>query len=600
MLVKIFSRWSPWLNRNEGLLRTDANVTLFIVSFLAFALAIWDTGFPQAEEVQEKLDNFYKIYFACNGFLYLIRALLFFRERHVSAVSLTNFVLGGILLIEYFVTMLLGKHHLLGSFFHLPPVYKSLTALLFIFEFSRLDLFKFLALLNPPQIFIVSFGSIILTGALFLMMPQSTVQPIRFIDAIFTSTSAVCVTGLTVVDTATRFTYIGKAIILALIQIGGIGIMTFTSFFAVFFKGTQSYKEKQILKEWLNDPSLASIKKTLSKVMLFVFLIEVIGILLIYLSLDAEYFNRIQRFRFAVFHSVSAFCNAGFSTLSDNYFDYRVRYNISLLYITSGLFIIGGIGFPVVLNIYEYFKARFRNFYEKQIKRYRYVPAFGLININTRIVLITTVLLIILGSAGFYLFERHNSLQGLSVARQVAVSFFASTAPRTAGFNAVNISSLTLPALMMIIILMWIGASPVSTGGGIKTSTFALAFLNMFRIARGKDHLELFRREIDPGAISRAFAIMFFSLAILATGAFLVYLFEPSVNMMKILFECFSAYGTVGLSMGITAGLSWMSKLVLMFLMFFGRMGTITLLMMFIGHHRSHPYRYPSDTIVIT
>jgi potassium uptake TrkH family protein len=573
---------------------------LFIVSFLAFALAIWDTGFPQSSEVQDKLDSFYKIYFACNGFLYVIRALLFFKERHVSAVSLTNFVLGGILLIEYFISILLGKPYLLSNFFHLPPVYKSLAALLFIFEFSRLDLFRFFALLNPPQIFIVSFGSIILTGALFLMMPQSTVKPIRFIDALFTSTSAVCVTGLTVVDTATRFTYVGKAIILALIQIGGIGIMTFTSFFAVFFKGTQSFREKQILKEWLNDPSLASIKKTLSKVILFVFLVEAIGILFIYLSLGPEFFSRIQRFRFAVFHSISAFCNAGFSTLSDNYFDYRIRYNISLLYITGGLFIIGGIGFPVVLNIYEYLKARLKNFYEKRIKRYRYVPVFGLINNNTRIVIITTLILIVLGSVGFYLLERHNTLKGLSIAQQIAVSFFSSTTPRTAGFNAVNIASLTVPALMLIIILMWIGASPVSTGGGIKTSTFALAFLNIFRIASCKDRLELFRREIDPGAISRAFAIMFFSLTILATGSFLIYLFEPSLNMMKILFECFSAYGTVGLSMGITPGLTWMSKLVLMFLMFFGRMGTITLLMVFIGAHRSQPYRYPSDTIVIT
>jgi trk system potassium uptake protein len=600
MLIKLITAQIPGFKKKEVFLRSSANYSLFVISFAAFVIAIWDTGFAQTSVMQHWIDFFYKIYFACNGLLYVSRYLLLFRERHLSAVAITNLILGGVLLFEYSLSLIFAKPYIISSAFHLPPVYKSLTALLFIFEVSRLDMFRFLSRLNPPQIFIVSFGSIILTGALFLMMPQATTKHIYFIDAIFTATSAVCVTGLTSVDVATRFTMVGKAIILALIQIGGLGIMTFTSFFAVFFKGTQSFREKQILQEWLNESNLASIKRTLSKVVLFMILAEGIGILSIYLALDPGHFERAQRFRFAVFHSISAFCNAGFSTYSDNLFDHRLRYNTALLYIVGSLIIIGGIGFPVVLNLYEFFKARIRNLFERWRKRFRYVPAFGLLNINTRLVLITTLILIAGGAFFFFLFESNNTLKGLTISQKIALSFFGSITPRTAGFNAIQIPLLTSPAVLLTLALMWVGASPVSTGGGIKTSTFAIAFLNLGKIIKGKERIELFQREIDPNAVGRAFAIMFFSLLILGIGSFTIYIIEPHLSMLKIVFECFSAYGTVGLSLGITSELSSLSKAILILLMFLGRMGTITLLMVFIGHPKGRPYRYPSDTIVIT
>jgi trk/ktr system potassium uptake protein len=600
MLIQFITRHFPRLTKSEGILRTGTDYTLFFISFLAFVIAVWDTGFPQSEETQRGINIFYKIYLAGNGLLYISRYFLLFRQHRLTAVAITNLVLGIVLLFEYSLSLILGKPYILSSFFHLPPFYKTLTALLFIFEFSRLDLFRFLAGLNPPQIFMVSFGSIILTGALFLMMPQATKQHIYFIDAIFTSTSAVCVTGLTAVDTATRFTMLGKAIILALIQIGGLGIMTFTSFFAVFFKGTQTFREKQILKEWLNDPNLASIKRTLSKVVLFMILAECIGIILIYLSLDPQYFEKAQRFRFAIFHAISAFCNAGFSNYTDNLFDHRVRNNTALLYIISSLIVIGGIGFPIVLNLYDLVKAKLRNMFEKWIKRFRYVPSFGLLNINTRLVLVTTFILIIGGAASFFMFEYDHSLKGMPLSLKIAHSFFSSITPRTAGFNSVNLSLLSSPAILLTMVLMWIGASPVSTGGGIKTTTFAIALLNLSKIIKGKDRIEIFRRTVDPNAVGRAFAIMFFSLIILGIGAFSIYMIEPRLSMLKIAYECFSAYGTVGLSLGITPMLTTASKMILVLLMFTGRMGTFTLLMVFVSHPKSRPYQYPSDTIVIT
>jgi trk system potassium uptake protein TrkH len=600
MLLRWISEQSPWFRKNEDRLRIATNIIIFTLSLIAFIVAIWDTGFFQSVMLQHRIDHFYKVYFAFNGLLYVLRSLLFLKERKSSIVSLTNLVLGALLLFEFSLSLILGKPYILSPLLHLPPVYKSLAVLLFIFEFSRLDLFRFLALLNPPQIFIVSFGSLIITGALFLMMPQATTQPLRFIDAFFTSTSAVCVTGHIVVDTATRFTLYGKSVILVLLQLGGLGIMTFTSFFAVFFKGTQSFREKQILKEWLSDPNLSGIKRTLSKIVLFVFMAEAAGTLFIYLSTDPALFEGSQRFRFAVFHAISAFCNAGFSTLTDGIYDFRVRSNIPFLYIMSGLIVLGGLGFPVVLNVYEFFKAKIRNRIEQRSRRYRYVPSFGLININSRIVLLTTAFLIILGAAAFFLFENNHTLAGKATGEKIAVSILSSVTPRTAGFNAVSMSMITLPTIMLTILLMWIGASPVSTGGGIKTTTFAMAIINMFKIIKGKDRIDIFQREIEPGAVNRAFAIMFFSFIILGIGSMIIYLIEPGQGLIKIVFECFSAYGTVGLSLGITPTLTTASKMIIILLMFLGRMGTITLLMVFISQPKSRPYRFPSDTILIT
>ena len=600
MLLRWISEQSPWFRKNEDRLRIATNIIIFTLSLIAFIVAIWDTGFFQSVMLQHRIDHFYKVYFAFNGLLYVLRSLFFLKERKSSIVSLTNLVLGALLLFEFSLSLILGKPYILSPLLHLPPVYKSLAVLLFIFEFSRLDLFRFLALLNPPQIFIVSFGSLIITGALFLMMPQATTQPLRFIDAFFTSTSAVCVTGHIVVDTATRFTLYGKSVILVLLQLGGLGIMTFTSFFAVFFKGTQSFREKQILKEWLSDPNLSGIKRTLSKIVLFVFMAEAAGTLFIYLSTDPALFEGSQRFRFAVFHAISAFCNAGFSTLTDGIYDFRVRSNIPFLYIMSGLIVLGGLGFPVVLNVYEFFKAKIRNRIEQRSRRYRYVPSFGLININSRIVLLTTAFLIILGAAAFFLFENNHTLAGKATGEKIAVSILSSVTPRTAGFNAVSMSMITLPTIMLTILLMWIGASPVSTGGGIKTTTFAMAIINMFKIIKGKDRIDIFQREIEPGAVNRAFAIMFFSFIILGIGSMIIYLIEPGQGLIKIVFECFSAYGTVGLSLGITPTLTTASKMIIILLMFLGRMGTITLLMVFISQPKSRPYRFPSDTILIT
>jgi potassium uptake TrkH family protein len=480
--------------------------------------------------------------------------------------------------------------------------YSLIIGGLFLFEFSRFDIRNLTLVLNPAQLFMLSFGILIISGAVLLELPNSTTSPITFVDALFTSTSAICVTGLIVVDTATQFTALGKSIILILIQIGGIGIMTFTSFFGFFFKGgSSSFSERFVLSDFFSENNVSEIRKTLAKVIFITLLFETIGAAFIYFNLDTAYFTSVgARIRFSVFHSVSAFCNAGFSTLTDGIYDYRIRGTYPILYVLSFLIILGGIGFPILLNLYSFVKYKFLNLLSifKSGHRKDYIPM--MINVNSRLVIYTTIFLIIVGTVFFFLFENDHTLAGMDLSGKIAHSFFGSVTPRTAGYNSVNMGQLSIAAVVLTIFLMWVGASPVSTGGGIKTSTFAIALLNTLRIARVKSHIEFHKREIHERSVDRAFAIIILSIIILGCASLVMYLIEPDKGALNILFECVSAFGTVGLSLGITPFLTDLSKLLLVLLMYMGRMGILTLLFALFRRTKTSVYRYPKENIVIT
>jgi trk system potassium uptake protein TrkH len=330
-------------------------------------------------------------------------------------------------------------------------------------------------------------------------------------------------------------------------------------------------------------------------------LFEAVGASFLYINLDAAYFTSIgEKIKFSVFHSISAFCNAGFSTLTNGINDFRVSGTYPVLYILSFLIILGGIGFPILLNVYTYIKYKFFNLFS--ILRYGrkkdYIPM--MISINSRLVIYTTSFLLIVGTVFFFIFEYNHTLAGMDLAGKIAHSFFGSVTPRTAGFNSVNMAQLSVAAIVLTIFLMWVGASPVSTGGGIKTSTFAIAVLNAFRIARMKNHIEFHKREIHERSVDRAFAIIILSIIILGCSSLIMYLIEPDKGALKILFECVSAFGTVGLSLGITPLLTDSSKILLVLLMFMGRMGILTLLFALIRKTKTTVYRYPKENIVIT
>lgn len=453
---------------------------------------------------------------------------------------------------------------------------------------------------NPAQLFVSSFLVLIILGAFALKLPTATYESISLLDAFFTATSAVCVTGLIVLDTGKDFTPFGQGLILLLIQLGGLGIMTFTSFFSFFFRGETSYKNQLLIREITNSGRLTEVYSMIKTILFYTLGFELLGAFLIFSAQgDGIAMDLTSEVFFSVFHSVSAFCNAGFSTLSDGLFTSDLRFNYPLQIIIAWLFIFGGLGFPIVFNFLEYFRYFIINSISSVRKKVPFVHRPWIININTRLVLVTTGVLIVTGTLLFYIFEYNHSLSEHSLWGKIAVSFFNGTTPRTAGFNSIDFSQAQLGTVMFTILLMWIGASPMSTGGGIKTTTFALAILNITQMIQGRKRIEIYRRQISDRSVRRAFAVIFLSLLVIGVSTLFIRIFDPEVDNTATIFEVFSAYSTVGLSMGITSSLSAGSKVVLIGTMFIGRVTMFTILVAIFRRVYHANYRYPKEEIMI-
>ena len=588
-------------NRSKFVNKTIRPILDYLLLFVLLVMLlkiITIVGFKQDSTVTtlSSIKNYHWL-FTVIAALYLLRSFICIGFNSFESDLIIFLSIGLFLFLSFSLNVDRNVAWLNNQYF-----YSLLILGLFVFEFSRFDIRNIALVLNPAQLFMASFGFLILAGTALLKLPNATTTPITLVDALFTATSAICVTGLIVVDTATQFTALGKSIILLLIQIGGIGIMTITSFFGFFFKGgSSSFSERFVLSDFFSEDNVSEIRKTLAKVIFITLMFEAVGAAFLYFNLDTAYFTSIgERIKFSVFHAISAFCNAGFSTLTDNMNDYRLRGTYSILYVISFLIILGGIGFPILLNLYTFIKYKLLNILStlRFGRRKDYIPM--MININSRLVIYTTCFLLIVGTVFFFLFEKDNTLKGLDLSGKIAHAFFGSVTPRTAGFNSVVMEHLSVAAATLTIFLMWVGASPISTGGGIKTSTFAIAILNALRIARMKSHIEFHKREFHERSVDRAFAIIILSIVILGCSSLIMYLIEPDKGALKILFECVSAFGTVGLSMGITPLLTDLSKLLLVLLMYMGRMGILTLLFALFSSSKTSVYRYPKENIVIT
>lgn len=448
---------------------------------------------------------------------------------------------------------------------------------------------------NPAILFVGSFGIFSLMGALFLMLPKVTTNGISFVDALFTSTSAICVTGLAVLDTANDFTQLGQTVIMILIQIGGLGILTFTSFFAYFFKESSSFSEGMYLKDFTASENLQDIFKIAVKIVLFTLALECVGAFLIYGSIN-DITSLDNKVFFSIFHAVSAFCNAGFSTSSSSFYDPVLRFHYSLQWVIMILIIFGGLGYNIVFNILTYLKNFIINLFYKTKK----LKSVRVVTLNSKLILVTTSVLLVSGFFYFYFFEANYTLkEHTSTFGKITTAMFSSVTPRTAGFNTIDYTQVATPSLLFIILLMWIGASPASTGGGIKTSTFAIATLNIFATAKGKKRIEINTREISSSTVNRAFAIISISLIVIGGAIILLLFFEPKKTLMEIAFECFSAYSTVGLSLNVTPTLSYNSKIVIIIVMFIGRIGMLNLLFGMLGQIGQKFYQYPQENILI-
>lgn len=558
-----------------------------------------DFGFAQSEDSQRMLNEFYFVVLVVGIVSTLLRFLENKIQYKVKKKVLTFDVLSVVftlaIIIIHFIKVDINKN---TSIFYTDLWIKFAVFLTFIREFAELKLNFKRTTLNPAQLFILSFLFIIFIGTFLLMLPNATHDGISYINALFTATSAVCVTGLIIADTGTYFTIFGQSIILVLIQLGGVGILTFTSYFSYFFKGGSTYENQLSLSDMNSSQKIGEVFSTLKYILLITFYIELSAAILIYTSLEDSLFkSQGEQIYFSVFHAISAFCNAGFSTLNQSFFETGYKFNYYLQLIIIVTFVLGGLGFHIVVNLINYLKYKFSLLINFSKAKQNYKP--WVLSINSRITLITTLTLTGVAFVVFYILELHNTLKEHSGFGKIVTALFGASTPRTAGFNSIDMTSLAFPTVMMVFLLMWIGASPSSTGGGIKTSTFAIATLNVISLAKGKSRIEIFRREIADISVRRAFAIIALSLIIIGLGVMLISIFDHEKSLMTIAFECFSAYSTVGLSLGITEDLSSISKFVLIVIMFVGRVSMLSIVIAIFKKVKYKNYRYPTEEITI-
>lgn len=600
---KVWLKDQLYFNVQKAKLVTDR--WMLFITTIAFLVVVYDFGFYTSPSWSRFTAGFYPFVFFLFFLTYFLRILFFRQLKTNNWRRYLDYFIGIIL----FITSDLRIFHPFNiieqfpwlEFFETKFFYHTLIIFIFTLEISKGTLNLYRIRFNPSLLYAGSFFFLIVLGTGLLMLPRSSTAETDLVDAVFTATSAVCVTGLIVVDTATHFTPLGQSVILLLFQVGGLGVMIFTSFFGFFFMGAPSFQNQIFLKDFVNEARMGKILRTLYKILGFAILVELTGTILVYIFQSQPHIGLRTNIWHAVFHSVSAFCNAGFSVFTNGMNDVQngTYQNFHLHLVIAIMIVFGGIGFPVILNYFTWMKNRFKNTFKKLFRKRSTHRLPHLINVNTRIVTITTIMLIFGGTLSFWWFERNNLLDGMSFYGAFVTSFFGAVTPRTAGFNTIDTSAMMVPTVLITIFLMWIGASPSSCGGGIKTSTLALAVSNIVSMARGKARIELFNRHIADENIRRAFAIIILSVLIIGLGVFLLSITDGHLGMKNIVFECFSAFSTVGLSLGITAELSDSGKIIISCLMFIGRIGTLTIVVAFFRKLRSYQYQYPKETIYI-
>ncbi|WP_416277388.1 TrkH family potassium uptake protein [Paenibacillus timonensis] len=436
--------------------------------------------------------------------------------------------------------------------------------------------------LSPPQILVIGFALIILLGALLLMLPISSKsgESLSFVDAVFTATSATCVTGLVVVDTGTYFSAFGQIVIMLLIQVGGLGFMTMATLFSLVFKRKISLKDRLILQEAMNQNTMEGIVRLIRKVLMYSVIIESLAAVIFSLRLAFDMpFGRAVYF--GIFHAVSLFNNAGFDLFGEyrSLTEYVGDPVINL--VSMFLIISGGLGFIVLSDLIDYRKHR-------------------KLSLHSKVVLSTTTALILIGTLVIFIFEFTNSrtLASLDWGAKIWGSLFQSVTPRTAGANTLDIGALRQATQFFIIILMFIGASPSSTGGGIKTTTFMILVGAVISMIRGRTDLVLFRYRLAQERIFKAVTITMLALFLIIAVAMVLSTTEDA-SFLSILFETTSAFGTVGLSMGLTGKLTIVGKIIISFTMFAGRLGLLTLAYALGPKKGKDLYRHPEGKIII-
>ncbi|WP_223067935.1 TrkH family potassium uptake protein [Paenibacillus caui] len=436
---------------------------------------------------------------------------------------------------------------------------------------------------SPPQILSIGFLIMIVIGALLLTLPIST-RPgkhISFLDALFEATSAVCVTGLVVTDTGTTFTPFGQVVIMSLIQVGGLGFMTLGIVVALLLGKKITLSERIIAQNALNQYDLSGIVKLVRLVIMTTVIIEGTGALLLAIvwSQDMGWGKALY---YGLFHSVSSFNNAGFDIMGDYKSMTEYVGNVPVNLILSTLYIVGGLGFTVIMEVVR--KRNFRKW-----------------SLNTKTVIGVTLVLNLVSSVLFYLLEYNNphTLGALPPEEKIIASYFHGTVPRTAGFNTLDLTQLNSDSILLTMGLMFIGGASGSTAGGIKISTFFLLLLVVWTMIKQREDITFLRRRIPKDLVFRALSIAMIGIALIFTASFLLEVTETGIPLMSLAFETVSAFGTVGLSLGVTTQLSDAGKCVIMLLMFIGRLGPLTIALALTRDKNKSKLKYPEEKILI-
>jgi len=584
----------------RGVINHIMPVARILVSLAAVGSIVYYYGFPQSSDTALVALSIIRFSFYFYIFKYLLYLLLaqhtreYIRENRMESIIIFGLIFFGLLYLIF-------GHQILKNFsetYYLSYIlpYLLLFVQLYFLIIVSIEIGQASPIiakldLGPAALLILSFFFLILVGTGLLMMPEMTVHHhIHFVDALFTSASASCVTGLIVVDTATYFTFKGQMIIMLLIQLGGINIISFATFFTTFYLRSTGVRYQSLIKDFLSTDKFSDTRSILRQVVFLSAFMEITGSVLIYFLWGNHYHFDSGRDRIfsSVFHAISSFNNAGFSLFTDNLYEQGVRNAYGLQIVVAILVITGGLGFIALQDIQKKFSFR-----KKKNAPHR------VLQVNTRLVLWVSGILLLAGTVIFYFFEKDTLLKGQSVGHALITSFFQSVTARTAGFNTVDFGQIGLPMLTIFMFLMYVGASPGSTGGGIKTTTFAVLIKSAIDTLRGKKNVEFFKRTISFDNINKAYSLVLFSITLIFLSTFLLSIFEPKTDFIRLLFEEISAFATVGLSTGITAGLSVGGKIIIIVSMLVGRVGPLTLALALSKKAIYTRYRYGRTNVMI-
>ncbi|GHA53001.1 TrkH family potassium uptake protein [Pontibacter akesuensis] len=573
----------------------------YVLTILAVGLVLYAHGVVEDPAILRQLFYAVDAILAIFVLIYFLRILYTFERKKFLRRTWFEGLLMGVVFVNQFCTYILGYPIIYNIFegIGIPlsvEIYRVLVSLymlvFLIVELLETKIHLRTVQLKPSITFLLSFVFLVLLGSGLFMLPKMTNAPdgMRFIDALFMSTSASCVTGLAVVDPGTYFTFAGQVVLLLLIQMGGLGILTFATFFASLMKQGVGIKQHVAMYELLESESLFSTKGLLRKLIFLTLFIEGVGAVVIFFMWEPEmqFTSLGSKIFFSVFHSVSAFCNAGFSLFPEGLYTQPVRFSYLLHLAVTVLIILGGLGFPTILDLFS-----------PSAMRRRMAAPWKNWKMMTRVVVYTTAILITIGTVGFFLLEYFNTLSHMNFAEAVIASFFQSVTTRTAGFNTVDVSALTTPTLLMFIFLMFIGASPGSTGGGIKTTTFVVILYAVVTTIRNKRNMEIGHRTIPHSVAYKAFTVFAFAVGFNMLFLFTLTITDAQFEVLDLAFEQVSAFATVGLSTGITAGLSDAGKFVIIASMYLGRVGTLTLALALSTRAASIAYKYPATHLAV-